>query len=318
MRMWSLAAGLLLVAGYSSGARAQAPDLSAPDRAAPAVAAPAVAAPAVPGPSPAAPGGGKEGYVHADFTPVGIGEWRALRQATPLPANTNAIRRGGAPAMPDGSAGGPAAQGLAAGMAQPPAPGPSTAVVPGAGTTLAQSASSAGTLGAQAPVDLQELARSFKNESASIFEFVRDNIETIPAFGVQKGWRGALIERQGTNFDQAELMFELLKAAGTEAYYVFTVIRLSPEQVRSFYGIPTDKACAVQFFFAAGQIPNTLITQAGDTCDSPFRGILLNHLFVREVIRYGSNNQLTTYVAWDPSLKPHTVKPGINLAAAAG
>jgi len=308
MRVWSVVAGLLLVAGYSSGASAQTPDQAAP----------AVAAPAVPGPSSAAPGTGKEGYNHADFTPVGIGEWRALRDATPVPSNTNAIRTGSAPAGPNGHVGGPAAQGLIVGMAQPPAPNPSRALgAASGGTTLAQSASSAGTIGAQAPVDIQELARALKNDGDLIYEFIRDNIETVPIFGIQKGWRGALIDRQGSNFDQAELMFELLNAAGKEAYYVFTVIRLTPEQVRSFYGINTDKACAVQYFFAAGQIPNTLVTNAGDTCDSPFRGILLNHLFVREVFRY-DNGQIFGHIAWDPSMKPHTVKPGIDLAAATG
>jgi RHS repeat-associated protein len=328
MRFWSVAAALLLVAGYSSGAGAQTPDedapaltgpdAGAPDADAPNAVAPGATVPAVPVRPAAAAGTGKEGYSHADFTPVGIGDWRALRNARPLPSNTNAIRSGSAPAGPNGQAGGPAAQGLTTGMAQPPAPNPSRAHgAAGGGATLAQSGSSAGSIGAQAPVDIQELARALKYDNDLIYEFVRDNIETVPVFGVQKGWRGALIDRQGTNFDQAELMFELLNAAGKEAYYVFTVIRLTPEQVRSFYGINTDKACAVQYFFAAGQIPNTLLTSAGDTCESPFRGILLNHLFVREVFRY-DNGQIFGHIAWDPSMKPHTVKPGIDLAAATG
>lgn len=159
------------------------------------------------------------------------------------------------------------------------------------------------------PTSVTELARALKNDPDLIYEFVRDNIELYPVYGVSKGWRGALIDRQGSNYDQAELMVNLLRAAGYTASYVAGVATLSPVQVQSFYGIDISKGCNTQNFFSAGQIPNNRLLNAGDTCDSPFRGITINHVWVQV------NISGTNYV-FDPSLKAHSVKAGIDVKAA--
>src|SRR5689334_12399284 len=57
-------------------------------------------------------------------------------------------------------------------------------------------------------------AHALGNNVDRIYAFVHDDIDTIPLFGVQKGARGALIDKVGTPFDQAQLLAELLRAAG--------------------------------------------------------------------------------------------------------
>jgi RHS repeat-associated protein len=60
------------------------------------------------------------------------------------------------------------------------------------------------------PTEFVELARALKNDPDLIYEFVYDNIETLPQYGSLKGALGALIDRKGTAFDQAELLQALL------------------------------------------------------------------------------------------------------------
>jgi len=59
------------------------------------------------------------------------------------------------------------------------------------------------------PVELVELARSLKNDPDLIYQYVRNNIQTVWMYGLQKGALGASIDKSGTPFDQAELMVDL-------------------------------------------------------------------------------------------------------------
>lgn len=63
------------------------------------------------------------------------------------------------------------------------------------------------------PAEIVELARALKYNPDLIYEYVHDNIETIPALGSLKGPLGTLIDRKGTPLDQAELMKLLLDQA---------------------------------------------------------------------------------------------------------
>lgn len=60
---------------------------------------------------------------------------------------------------------------------------------------------------------ISDMARALKNDPDLIYEYVRNNIEFIPIYGVKKGALGALLDGQGTSADQAELMVQLLQSA---------------------------------------------------------------------------------------------------------
>src|SRR5688572_14472910 len=64
---------------------------------------------------------------------------------------------------------------------------------------------------ANRPVELKELARALRGNVDLIYEYVHDNIRTEFMYGLKKGGLGAMIDRSGTPFDQAHLMFELLR-----------------------------------------------------------------------------------------------------------
>ncbi|MGA0601536.1 RHS repeat-associated core domain-containing protein [Caulobacter sp. KR2-114] len=63
------------------------------------------------------------------------------------------------------------------------------------------------------PDEIVELSRALKNDPDLIYEYVYNNIETLPQYGSLKGPVGALIDGKGTAFDQAELMLMLLQQA---------------------------------------------------------------------------------------------------------
>lgn len=69
------------------------------------------------------------------------------------------------------------------------------------------------------PTEIIELARALKYDPDLIYEYVYNNIETLPQYGSLKGPLGALLDGKGTPFDQAELMVALLQEAGFSAAF---------------------------------------------------------------------------------------------------
>jgi hypothetical protein len=154
------------------------------------------------------------------------------------------------------------------------------------------------------PVEITALARALHNDVDQIYEYVRNNIEIVPMYGLQKGALGALIDRSGTAFDQAQLMVELLRASGYTASYVEGTISLSGTQVQSWLG--TNNAVALAAILADGGIPAT-VTPASGTVTT----VTLGHIWIQV------NISGTNYV-FDPSYKPHAFASPINIGTASG
>ena len=160
------------------------------------------------------------------------------------------------------------------------------------------------------PPSIVELARALKNDVDLIYEFVRNNIDYYPIWGVQKGALGTLLDSQGTAFDQATLMVALLRQAGYTASFVKGRIAMTGADVGSWLGVSTANACAIQDLFAAGRIPVAQIASVGGGCTA-ISSVQIDHLWVK--VNIGGTNYY-----FDPSFKPHSLKPGIDLAAASG
>lgn len=152
-----------------------------------------------------------------------------------------------------------------------------------------------------------------------IYQFVRNNIEYYPGWGLQKGAIGAILESQGTAADQANLMVALLRQSGFTAGYVKGQIELTAAQINQWLGVPTTDACAVARLFSSGGVLRGAIksTVQGGTCPDGQPGnagtlvsLRIGHVWVK------ANIGGTNYV-FDPSFKPHTVKNGINIPSAA-
>ncbi|MBN9087822.1 MAG: hypothetical protein J0J01_13005 [Reyranella sp.] len=93
-----------------------------------------------------------------------------------------------------------------------------------------------------APPEIVELARALKGDPDLIFEYVYNNIQTLPMHGSLKGALGALIDGQGTAWDQAELMVLLLRQSNIDARFVHGTIRLAGDEVANWLGTDTGRA----------------------------------------------------------------------------
>ncbi|GAA4358791.1 hypothetical protein GCM10023165_54140 [Variovorax defluvii] len=95
------------------------------------------------------------------------------------------------------------------------------------------------------PASIAELARSLRNHPDLIYQYVRNNVEYYPTFGIQKGALGAVLDNQATAHDQATLMVELLRASSIEADYVRGIVKLSAAQLAEWWGVNTANVCGV-------------------------------------------------------------------------
>ncbi|MBL8537074.1 MAG: hypothetical protein JNM59_06685 [Hyphomonadaceae bacterium] len=141
---------------------------------------------------------------------------------------------------------------------------------------------------------VERTAHALGDDPDRIYTFVHDQIEVVPLFGVQKGGRGALIDMAGTPFDQAQLMVELLRAAGYTAEYVVGTVTLTPAQIQDWLGVSNSTAIAE--VFADGGFP--VDTGANFT---------FMHMWVRANIG-------GTWYQFDPAIKRHTVHAGLSNA----
>ena len=154
------------------------------------------------------------------------------------------------------------------------------------------------------PPEITETAAALGNDPARIFTFVRNNIRIVPIYGVQKGAVGALVDRSGTSFDQAQLLVELFRAAGyPSARYVLGDLTLTGAQLDEWLGVKTVSAATT--LLANGSIP-AAISGSGDVAS-----VTLGHVLVQVEI----GGVTRTY---DPSYKPSDVGQVIDAKTVAG
>lgn len=165
-----------------------------------------------------------------------------------------------------------------------------------------------------APASITELARALKNDPDLIYEYVRNNIEFYPIWGVHKGPVGTILDNAGTAFDQASLMVSLLRQAGYTASYVIGTIHLTGPQLSDWMGVDTSDACATLNVMGSGQLQVKGIAPLV-TCPSAtpttLTNIKMRHVWVKAMIG-------GTAYYFDPSYKPYTTKTGIDLVTASG
>lgn len=183
----------------------------------------------------------------------------------------------------------------------------------GSATTSTNSTVVAGQTAINVPnAEYLEFARALDNDPDQIFAFVRNSVDTTFTYGVGKGGLGALVDRSGNAFDQAQLLVGLFRAAGIPAGYRAGTIELNGAQFTAWTGITS--ASAACRLLANGGIPASVNGSTTATCDygsATVSTVTLSHIWVAATIG-GSTFQ------FDPSYKPYTVKAGVDLAAASG
>ncbi|MGH8129704.1 MAG: hypothetical protein ACRES3_02500 [Steroidobacteraceae bacterium] len=193
--------------------------------------------------------------------------------------------------------------------------GTAALMAPGtANTAYGDSAISTNSSWHATPNEITELARALENDPDLLYDFVRNNVETIWMYGLQKGALGALIDRRGTAFDQAHLMAELLRASNPTftVSYLAGTITLNATQFSDWTGV--SKAQAACQLLSSGGIPAVINGTTPATCNygtANVTSVQLSHIWLSVTISG------TAYV-FDPSYKLHSFKTGLNLTTVTG
>lgn len=163
---------------------------------------------------------------------------------------------------------------------------------------------------------------------ANVVTWVRNNVEIEFRYGLSKGAVGALIDLNGSAFDQAELAVDLLRQGGVTATFQLGDIAMTPQQFGHWTGLvksltadpsanvdPYGEFTAQSFsvdaksacqLLADGGIPATVNGQSNCTSVSgDLTSVTLSHVWV-----------VVGGQVYDPSLKAHLIYGGIDLPAA--
>lgn len=180
-------------------------------------------------------------------------------------------------------------------------------VTPSAGLTFYGSPSSLDE--PETTARMEVLARALENDPDRIYEFVRNTIIFEPQFGLHKGADGVLMDGAGGAFDQAQLMIELLRAAGYTARYAYGTVSLGSEAADILKVDTAKQACLL---LAAAGTPALINSSSSCTSLSgSVSSVEMLHVWVE--VSIGG-----TWYAFDPSLKQSEAVEGIDLWDAIG
>lgn len=130
-------------------------------------------------------------------------------------------------------------------------------------------------------VEIATLAQSLNWNPVSIYEYVKNNIETDWYWGCMKGAEETLHQKSGNDCDQSTLLTSLLRASGFPTRYVRGTIEFFPdiEKAKNITGIE-DPWKLAEFFQKAG-IPYTPIISGGKISN-----LQIEHIWVESEIPY--------------------------------
>jgi RHS repeat-associated protein len=157
--------------------------------------------------------------------------------------------------------------------------------------------------------DVAELARALRSDVDRIHEYVHDNIAFVPTWGLRKSPRAVILDRSGNAFDQANLMVQLLRAAGYTANLVHGEVRLDATDVEMLLGTKSEDV--VPYLLPSGGIPMTYWVDGTGNVSQ----VDMGHVWVRVT---GKELGTASY-EFDPARKKTVLDaPDVNLATAMG
>lgn len=163
--------------------------------------------------------------------------------------------------------------------------------------------------------EITTLASSLRGDVDLMYQYIHDNVETLPMFGVKNGALGALIDGKGTAFDQAHLFMEMLRASGyttaTSQYRVGTAT-LTSDEFTALFGTTTDRAACELMrdggfgVYVGSPVSNDCANMTGTDGDVEF-----GHIWVEVSID-------SVWYAFDPSVKDQNLQAGWDITAKSG
>jgi len=152
---------------------------------------------------------------------------------------------------------------------------------------------------------IKNLADGLDKDPLKILNYVKNNIDYVPYYGIKKGADATLIEKAGNDFDQSALLISLLRYSEYPAKYERGQIKLGLNQAMNLLGV--DDPIVAAELLSKTRIPYILYT---DQNDNPLF-FSIEHIWVEAYITYDYTrgiNQNTNladkmWVPMEPSLK---------------
>ena len=136
-----------------------------------------------------------------------------------------------------------------------PGGSPPTPVQPGGTGRMMQSLVSGNPIDTadQATAQITALATALGNDPLRIYEWVVNNVEYEPYFGLRRGAQMTLLDRSGNDWDQSALLGALLKAAGFSPTYQYGYSQMPWSAATNYFGM--SQAQAFNYLNALGLWP---------------------------------------------------------------
>jgi len=119
--------------------------------------------------------------------------------------------------------------------------------------------------------EISALAHGLEHDPVKIFNYVRNEIDFVPYWGVKKGATLCLLERSGNSFDQCTLLVALLKASGFNPLYKYGRIDIpvddpSGNDLKTWFGV--DNALSAENLVYLSSNPGRIDTGVSGWSDS--------------------------------------------------
>ncbi len=164
---------------------------------------------------------------------------------------------------------------------------------------------------------IRDKAAELQHDAVTIYHWVRNNIEWMPAWGAVQNAELTLGAERGNAMDIASLTIALLRASEIPARYVHGTIEVPKEQYLNWMGGFTSLDAAANYASSNG-IPTTAIISAG-----AIGKIQMEHIWVEaatdfEPSRGAINRDADSWVQLDPSYKQYEFKGGVDTITISG
>lgn len=152
----------------------------------------------------------------------------------------------------------------------------------------------------EAAPEIKAMARALKYNVVDIYEYVRNEIEHVPTYGLKNGALGCLLAGRGNDWDQAALLIALLRESGYSADFARALIVYDNDDLQDWIGVDTTEA-AISVLSKGGY--STEYHDAGKT-----------RVWRTWAEFWGGSSWLVL----DPAFKPRQDISGIDLVSACG
>lgn len=160
-------------------------------------------------------------------------------------------------------------------------------------------------------------AAELNHNPVQIYNWVRNNVEWIPAWGATQDADITLGSKRGNAMDIASLLIALLRASDIPARYVHGTIEVPEDKFRNWAGGFTDTKAAGDYA-SSGGIPITGIVTGGRITKFQMEHIWVEAAIDFQPSRGAINKSADSWVSLDASYKQYDDLPALDVAAISG